>query len=62
MKRRLLAIALLACAFPATAQTPAPTAPAAKPAPAPDYNAGGLPRKQALLTLEQGLPGVTQSG
>ena len=24
--------------------------------------AGGLPRKQALLTLEQALPGVTQSG
>ena len=52
MKRRLLAIALLACAFPATAQTPAPTAPAAKPAPAPDYNAGGLPRTPSYGTIE----------
>jgi len=52
MKRRLLAIALLACAFPATAQTPAPTAPAAKPAPAPDYNAGGLPRTPSYGTID----------
>ncbi|MEY4708002.1 MAG: hypothetical protein RJB58_1725 [Pseudomonadota bacterium] len=55
--KRLLAIALLASALPAStlmtwAQTPAPTAPAAKPAPAPDYNAGGLPRTPSYGTVE----------
>ena len=52
MKRRLLAAVLLSCAIPATAQTPAPTAPGAKPAPAPDYNAGGLPRTPTYGTVE----------
>ena len=52
MKRRLLAIALATCALPATAQTPAATAPAAKPAQVPDYNAGGLPRTPTYGAVE----------
>ena len=57
MKRRLLAIALMASTLPAAtltawAQTKAPTAPAAAPAPAPDYNAGGLPRTPSYGTVE----------
>jgi glucose/arabinose dehydrogenase len=50
MSCRLFAIALLACALPAAAQTPAPSAPAAKPAP--DYTAGGLPRTPTYGTVE----------
>ena len=50
MSCRLFVIALLACALPAAAQTPAPSAPAAKPAP--DYTAGGLPRTPTYGTVE----------
>jgi glucose/arabinose dehydrogenase len=54
MKRLLLASALaLAAALPTAlgAQTPAPTQPR-PPGPAPDYNAGGLPRTPAYGTIE----------
>ena len=50
MKRLVLAL-LLAAAAPATAQTPAPTQPRS-PGPAPDYNAGGLPRTPTYGTVE----------
>jgi len=51
MKRLVLALTL--AAFPATlaAQTPAPTQPR-PPGPAPDYNAGGLPRTPSYGTVE----------
>ena len=50
---RRLVLALTLAAFPAAlaAQTPAPTQPR-PPGPAPDYNAGGLPRTPAYGTIE----------
>src|SRR5882757_5969610 len=53
MKRLLLASALALAALPTAlgAQTPAPTQPR-PPGPAPDYNAGGLPRTPAYGTIE----------
>src|SRR5688572_20769618 len=52
MKHHLFTLALLATAVPAIAQTPAPATPQATPAPAPDYNAGGLPRTPSYGTVE----------
>jgi glucose/arabinose dehydrogenase len=49
MKRLVLALVLASA--PAVAQTPAPTQPRS-PGPAPDYNAGGLPRTPSYGTIE----------
>ena len=49
MKRLVLVLAL--STLPAIAQTPAPTQPR-PPGPAPDYNAGGLPRTPTYGTIE----------
>jgi glucose/arabinose dehydrogenase len=49
MKR--LALALILAAAPVCAQTPAPTQPR-PPGPAPDYNAGGLPRTPTYGSIE----------
>src|SRR3954470_4201802 len=49
MKR--FALALMFAAVPALAQTPPPTQ-ARPPGPAPDYNAGGLPRVPTYGTIE----------
>ncbi|MFO1247268.1 MAG: PQQ-dependent sugar dehydrogenase [Alphaproteobacteria bacterium] len=49
MKRLFLVLAL--STLPAIAQTPAPTQPR-PPGPAPDYNAGGLPRTPTYGTIE----------
>jgi aldose sugar dehydrogenase len=51
MKRLVLALVLAALPASLAAQTPAPTQPAA-PGPAPDYNAGGLPRTPTYGTVE----------
>lgn len=52
MKRHLLTLGLLATAMPAFAAFAQTPAPGAKPAPAPDYNAGGLPRTPTYNTVE----------
>ena len=52
MKYHLLTLALLVTTAPVIAQTSAPTAAPVKPAPAPDYNAGGLPRTPSYGTVE----------
>jgi hypothetical protein len=51
MKRLVLAFALAALPASLSAQTPAPTQ-ARPPGPAPDYNAGGLPRVPSYGTVE----------
>jgi glucose/arabinose dehydrogenase len=51
MKRLVLAFALAALPMSLWAQTPAPTQ-ARPPGPAPDYNAGGLPRVPSYGTVE----------
>jgi hypothetical protein len=49
MKRLVIALTLVAS--PALAQTPPPTQPR-PPGPAPDYNAGGLPRTPTYGSIE----------